>query len=114
MNSEVDLTKQCYQIWHKVAKVAKKCYQKWQKVAKVEKKGSIGFCGEVAKVAKKVLPETAKSGQSGQKVPKWRKRVPWVSKEMLRVRPTQARAVGCRSGSKGPTLKAPSSVPEGP
>ena len=38
MNSEVDLTKQCYQIWHKVAKVAKKCYQKWQKVAKVPKK----------------------------------------------------------------------------
>ena len=38
MNSEVDLTKQCYQIWHKVAKVAKKCYQKWQKVAKVAKK----------------------------------------------------------------------------
>ena len=28
MNSEVDLTKQCYQIWQKVAKVAKKCYQK--------------------------------------------------------------------------------------
>ena len=38
MNSEVDLTKQCYQIWQKVAKVAKKCYQKWQKVAKVAKK----------------------------------------------------------------------------
>ena len=37
MNSEVDLTKQCYQIWHKVAKVAKKCYQKLQKVAKVAK-----------------------------------------------------------------------------
>ena len=35
MNIEVDLTKQCYQIWHKVAKVAKKCYQKLQKVAKV-------------------------------------------------------------------------------
>ena len=34
MNSEVDLTKQCYQIWQKVTKVAKKCYQKWQKVAK--------------------------------------------------------------------------------
>ena len=32
MNSEVDLTKQCYQIWQKVAKVAKKCYQMWQKV----------------------------------------------------------------------------------
>ena len=40
MNSEFDLTKQCYQIWHKVAKVAKKCYHKWQKVAKVEKKDS--------------------------------------------------------------------------
>ena len=38
MNSEVDLTKQCYQIWQKVAKVAQKCYQKWQKVAKVAKK----------------------------------------------------------------------------
>ena len=38
MNSEVDLTKQCYQIWQKVTKVAKKCYQKWQKVAKVAKK----------------------------------------------------------------------------
>ena len=38
MNSEVDLTKQCYQIWQKVAKVAKKCYQKWQKVVKVAKK----------------------------------------------------------------------------
>ena len=38
MNSEVGLTKQCYQIWQKVAKVAKKCYQKWQKVAKVAKK----------------------------------------------------------------------------
>ena len=48
MNSEVDLTKQCYQIWHKVAKVAKKCYQKWQKVAKVAKKcqsGEKGFHG---------------------------------------------------------------------
>ena len=42
MNSEVDLTKQCYQIWHKVAKVAKKCYQKWQKVAKVAKKHQNG------------------------------------------------------------------------
>ena len=38
MNSEVDLTKQCYQIWQKVAKVAKKGYRKWQKVAKVAKK----------------------------------------------------------------------------
>ena len=38
MNSEVDLTKQCYQIWHKVAKVAKK-----------------------------VPPEMAKSCQSGEK-----------------------------------------------
>ena len=38
MNSEVDLTKQCYQIWQKVTKVAKNCYQKWQKVAKVAKK----------------------------------------------------------------------------
>ena len=45
MNSEVDLTKQCYQIWHKVAKVAKK-----------------------------VLPEMAKSRQSGQKVPKMEKK----------------------------------------
>ena len=50
MNSEVNLTKQCYQIWHKFAKVAKKCYQKWQKVAKVAKKCQ-----------------------------KWRKRVSWVS-----------------------------------
>ena len=39
-NSEVDLTKKCYQIWHKVTKVAKKCYHKWQKVANVKKKGS--------------------------------------------------------------------------
>ena len=38
MNSEVDLTKQCYQIWQKVAKAAKKCYQIRQKVAKVAKK----------------------------------------------------------------------------
>ena len=48
MNSEVDLTKQCYQIWQKIAKVAKKCYQKWQKVAKVAKKcqsGEKGFHG---------------------------------------------------------------------
>ena len=43
MNSEVDLTKQCYQIWQKVTKVAKKCYQNWQKVAKMEKKGFHGF-----------------------------------------------------------------------
>ena len=49
MNSEVDLTKQCYQIWQKVTKAAKKCYQKWQKVAKVAKmcqsgeKGLTGF-----------------------------------------------------------------------
>ena len=39
MNNEVDLTKQCYQIWQKVAKVAKKCYQKWQKGAKNGEKG---------------------------------------------------------------------------
>ena len=38
MNSEVDLTKQYYQIWQKFAKVAKKCYQNWQKVAKLAKK----------------------------------------------------------------------------
>ena len=38
MKSEVELAKQCYQTWQKVAKVAKKCYQKWQKVAKVAKK----------------------------------------------------------------------------
>ena len=50
MNSEVDLTEQCYQIWRKVTKVAKKCYQKWQKVAKEAKKCQ-----------------------------KWRKRVSWVS-----------------------------------
>ena len=65
MNSEVDLTKQCYQIWQKVAKVAKKCYQKWQKVAKVIPRGSKGKCYQmwqkVAKVAKKCQ--------------KWRKRV---------------------------------------
>ena len=46
MNSEVDLTKQCYQIWQKVAKVAKKCYHNWQKVAKLAQKcqnGEKGF-----------------------------------------------------------------------
>ena len=46
MNREVDLTKQCYQIWQKFAKGAKKCYQNWQKVAKLAKKcqnGQKGF-----------------------------------------------------------------------
>ena len=52
MNSEVDLTKQCYQIWQKVAKVAKKMLpemaksrQRGQKVPKMEKKGFTGFHG---------------------------------------------------------------------
>ena len=48
MNSEVDLTKQCYQIRQKVTTAAKKCYQKWQKVIKVAKNcqsGEIGFRG---------------------------------------------------------------------
>ena len=39
---------------------------------------------------KKVLPEMAKSRQSGKKVPKWRKRVPRVSKATLCVPTTQA------------------------
>ena len=45
VNYEQTVTKQCYQIWGKVAKVAKKCYQKWQKSAKVDKKVSTGFQG---------------------------------------------------------------------
>ena len=84
MNSEVHLTKQCYQIWQKVAKVAKKCYQKWQKVAKVAKKcqsGETGFHG-----------------------------FPGSSKEILCVRTTQARTplveadpkARCRRRPEGP------------
>ena len=46
MNSEVDLTKQCYQIWQKVSRQS----------------------------GKKELPEMAKSRQSGQKVPKMEKK----------------------------------------
>ena len=45
-DSEVDLTKQCYQIWQKVAKVLPemaKSHQSGKKSAKVEKKGSTGF-----------------------------------------------------------------------
>ena len=84
MNSEVDLTKQCYQIWQKVAKVAKKCYQKWQKVAKVAKKcqnGEKGFYGVQTTRAWPPLPEAGPKGQ-----PKAR----------------------CRCGPEGPAPKAPS------
>ena len=63
MNSEVDLTKQCYQIWQKVAKVAKKYYQKWQKVAKVAKNGMKGFYGVKTTRAWPPLPEAGPKGQ---------------------------------------------------
>ena len=42
MNSEVDLTKQCYQIWQKVANINTRTVKKspnWPKSAKTEKKG---------------------------------------------------------------------------
>ena len=81
MNSEVDLTKQCYQIWQKVVKVAKKCYQKWQKVAKVAKKDQKRRKGVLQSRAWPILPEAGPKGQ-----PKAR----------------------CRCGPEGPAPKAPS------
>ena len=70
MNSEVDLTKQCYQIWQKVAKVAKKCYQKWQKVAKVAKKCQKWFYSVRTTQA---WPPLTEAGPLGQPKVRWRR-----------------------------------------